>query len=429
MLFQKIIETDVYFMYNELNIDKRIIELTNKVENTIKDELKKVDKICFYNTAKVLNAFHKHQISEVHFNMTTGYGHGDIGRDTIEEVYSTIFKSEDALVRGQFISGTHALTVTLFGLLRPNDIFLSITGKPYDTLDEVIGIVPNDSSLKSFGVSYEQIDLINDDFNYDAIKSRLEKNYVKLIEIQRSKGYSTRKSITIDKVEKVIKLIKKVSPNTVIMIDNCYCEFVTTTEPTEVGADIVVGSLIKNLGGGIAPNGAYVVGKKELIKLVAERLTAPGEGKEVGPSLGMNKQILQGLFMAPSVVTNSLKTAIFASAMLEELGYNVEPKYNEIRADIVQNIIFNDPNKLIKYCQGIQSASPIDSNVIPEPWEMPGYTDKVIMASGSFTQGSSIELSCDGPIRPPYIAYMQGGLTYEYGKLGVMKAISNLINQ
>jgi len=416
-------------MFNELKIDEKVIELSIKVEKDIQDEFKKIDEICLNNSLKVLNAFHKHQVNEAHFNMTTGYGYGDIGRDTIEEVYSTIFNSEDALVRGQFISGTHALTVTLFGLLRPNDTLLSITGKPYDTLDEVVGIVPNDSSLKSFGVNYEQIDLINDDFNYEGIKKRLQGSFVKVIEIQRSKGYSTRKSIGIKKVEKVIKLIKEFSPKTIVMIDNCYCEFVTTVEPTEVGADIVVGSLIKNLGGGIAPNGAYVVGKKDLIKLVAERLTAPGEGKEVGPSMGMNKQILQGLFMAPSVVASSLKTAIFASKMLEELGFNVEPKYNDERADIVQNIIFNNPNKLIKYCQGIQEASPIDSNAIPEPWDMPGYTDKIIMASGSFTQGSSIELSCDGPIREPYIAYMQGGLTYEYGKIGVMKAISNIINQ
>ena len=414
-------------MYNELIMDKKIVELSKEVENDIKEEFKKIDEVCFYNSTKVLNALHKHQISDVHFNGTTGYGHGDIGRDAIEEVYSTIFNCEDALVRGQFISGTHALTVTLFGLLRPNDIMLSITGKPYDTLDEVIGIVDNASSLKSFDISYEQIDLINDDFDYDAIKERLEQGFVKLIEIQRSKGYSTRKSITIDKVEKVIDLIKEVSPNTIVMIDNCYCEFVSTLEPTEVGADIVVGSLIKNLGGGIAPNGAYVVGRKDLIKLVAERLTAPGEGKEVGPSMGMNKQILQGLFMAPSVVASSLKTAIFASRMLEILGYNVEPKYNDIRADIVQNIIFNDANKLIKYCQGIQSASPIDSNVLPEAWDMPGYNDQVIMAAGTFTQGSSIELSCDGPIRPPYIAYMQGGLTYEYGKLGILKALSILV--
>ena len=416
-------------MYKILGIDNKVIELSKSVEDKIKDEFKKIDEICMYNSLKVLSAFNKHQISETHFNITTGYGYGDIGRDTIENVYATIFNCEDALVRGQFISGTHALTVTLFGLLRPNDTLLSITGKPYDTLDEVIGIVENDSSLISFDVKYEQIDLIDDDFDYDSIRKRLEQDFVKVIEIQRSKGYSTRKSITIKKLEKAIKLIKEVSPDTIIMIDNCYCEFVTKSEPTEIGADIVVGSLIKNLGGGIAPNGAYVAGRRDLIKLVAERLTSPGVGKEAGPSMGMNKQILQGLFMAPSVVASSLKTAILASAMLEELGFNVEPKYNDERADIVQNIIFNNEEKLIKYCQGIQAASPIDSNAIPEPWDMPGYTNKIIMAAGAFTQGSSIELSCDGPIRPPYIAYMQGGLTYEYGKLGVMRAISNIINK
>lgn len=414
-------------MYDKLNIDKKVIELSKEIKNELRVQFNKIDEICEFNSMKVLSAFHKHNISEVHFNMTTGYGYGDIGRDTIENVYASIFGCEDALVRGQFISGTHALTVTLFGLLRPNDTLLSITGKPYDTLDEVIGIVDNKSSLKSFGVKYEQIDLIDDDFDYEAIKKRLLNSFVKVIEIQRSKGYSTRKSIVIDKVSKVIKLIKEVSPDTIVMIDNCYCEFVTTIEPTEVGADVVVGSLIKNLGGGIAPNGAYVVGRKDLIELVAERLTSPGVGKEAGPSMGMNKQILQGLFMAPSVVASSLKTAIFASLMLERLGFKVEPKYNDIRADIVQNIIFNDPDKLIKYCQGIQAGSPIDSSAIPEAWDMPGYADKIIMASGAFTQGSSIELSCDGPIRPPYIAYMQGGLTYEYGKIGVMKAISNII--
>ena len=304
-------------MYKMLGIDNRVIELSKSVEDKIKNEFKKIDEVCTYNSLKVLSAFNKHQISETHFNITTGYGYGDIGRDTIESVYATIFNCEDALVRGQFISGTHALTVTLFGLLRPNDTLLSITGKPYDTLDEVIGIVENDSSLMSFDVKYEQIDLIDDDFDYDSIRKRLEQDFVKVIEIQRSKGYSTRKSITIKKLEKAIKLIKEVSPDTIIMIDNCYCEFVTKLEPTEIGADIVVGSLIKNLGGGIAPNGAYVAGRRDLIKLVAERLTSPGVGKEAGPSIGMNKQILQGLFMAPSVVSSSLKTAIFASAMLE----------------------------------------------------------------------------------------------------------------
>ncbi len=415
-------------MLEEFKINDKVIELSKKVEPELKEQFKKIDMISEINSLKVLSAFRKHQLSDSHFNSTTGYGYDDLGRDTLEKVYATIFKSEDALVRTQFISGTHALTVTLFGLLRPNDTLMSITGKPYDTLDEVIGIVSNNSSLKSFGVNYEQIDLINDDFDYEKIEEKLKEKFIKVIEIQRSKGYSTRKSIVLSKVEKVIKLIHEVSPKTIVMIDNCYCEFVSDKEPIEIGADIVVGSLIKNLGGGIAPNGAYVVGKKELITLVAERLTAPGEGKEVGPSLGMNKSLIQGLFMAPSVVASSLKTAIFTSLMLEKLEYDVEPKYNDERADIVQNIIFKNPNKLIKYCQGIQAASPIDSHVTPEPWDMPGYVDKVIMAAGTFTQGSSIELSCDGPIRNPYIAYQQGGLTYEYGKIGVMKAISNLID-
>lgn len=409
-----------------INIDENLLEISKKCEKEIKTELKKIDDICMFNSMKVLNAFHEENISEIHFNTSTGYGYNDIGRDKIEDVYKRIFKCEDALVRTQFISGSHALTVCLFGLLRPNDTLLSITGKPYDTLDEVIGITPNDSSLKSFGVNYEQIDLVDNNFDFKKIEERLNKDFVKVIEIQRSKGYSTRKSISIESVEEVIKLIKKVSPKTIVMIDNCYCEFVSYKEPTEVGADIVVGSLIKNLGGGITPNGAYIVGKEDLINLVAERLTVPGQGKEVGPSLGFNKQILQGLFLAPLVVANSLKTAIFTSKIMETLGYDVEPKYNEERVDIVQNIIFNNKDDLINYCKGIQKSSAIDSNSIPVPTPTPGYDDEVIMASGSFTQGSSIEFSCDGPIRPPYIAYQQGSLTYEYGKLGVLTAIKEL---
>ena len=412
-----------------INIDEKLLEISKKCEEEIKTELKKIDDICMFNSMKVLNAFHEENISEIHFNTSTGYGYNDIGRDKIEDVYKRIFKCEDALVRTQFISGSHALTVCLFGLLRPNDTLLSITGKPYDTLDEVIGITPNDSSLKSFGVNYEQIDLVDNNFDFKKIEERLNKDFVKVIEIQRSKGYSTRKSISIESVEEVIKLIKKVSPKTIVMIDNCYCEFVSYKEPTEVGADVAVGSLIKNLGGGITPNGAYIVGKKDLINLVAERLTVPGQGKEVGPSLGFNKQILQGLFLAPLVVANSLKTAIFTSKIMETLGYDVEPKYNEERVDIVQNIIFNNKDDLINYCKGIQKSSAIDSNSIPVPTPTPGYDDEVIMASGSFTQGSSIEFSCDGPIRPPYIAYQQGGLTYEYGKLGVLTAISELNNK
>lgn len=411
-------------------MNKKLQEIVLEVDNKINSEnlFKRIDKIEELYSKKILDAFKKYEVSTTDFNGTTGYGYDDEGRDKIERVFAYVLDSEKALVRSQFISGTHALTVTFFGLLRPFDKLLSITGKPYDTLDEVIGIKENKSSLKSFGVVYSQIDLVNDDFDYDKIKEYLSNHKVKVVEIQRSKGYSTRKSISIEKIEKVVKLIKEIDKDIIIMIDNCYCEFVSIKEPLSVGADIIVGSLIKNLGGGIAPNGAYIAGRHDLIELCAERLTLPGEGREVGPSLGINKQILQGIYMAPSVVASSLKTAILTSKVMEELGYQVEPKYNAERVDIVQNIIFNDPLKLIEFTRGIQQASAIDSNALVEPSDMPGYDDQIIMASGSFTQGSSIELSCDGPIRKPYIAYMQGSLTYHYGKLGLMKAVEKIIN-
>lgn len=407
------------------NIEK----LFNDAEITLRDEFNKADLICNHFSKKVLNAFRNNRVSEIHFNSTTGYGYNDLGRDIIENVFSEVLGGEASLVRSQFISGSHALNVTLFALLRPKDTLLSISGKPYDTLDEVIGIKDNPSSLKSFNINYEQIDLIDNDFDYKKIEKVLKSKKIKVIEIQRSKGYSTRKSITTDKLNKVIGFIRKIDKDVIIMIDNCYCEFVEEKSPLEIDnpADIIVGSLIKNLGGGLAPNGAYVTGKKELIDLVAERLTLPGEGRDVGPTLGINKSFLQGLFFAPSVVASSIKIAILTSYVLEQLGYNVEPKYNEKRADIVQNIIFNDEDKLIKYCQGIQAGSPIDSSVLPIPAPMPGYTDKVIMASGSFTQGSSIEMSCDGPLRKPYIAYQQGGLTYDYGKIAVEEAVKNIM--
>lgn len=401
-------------------------ELVNSCEKKLSDIFNEVDKICYINSKKVLDAFHKNNLSEVHFNSSTGYGYNDIGRDTIELIYKDIFKCESALVRTQFISGTHALTTTLFGLLRPNDIMLSITGKPYDTLDEVIGLKDNPSSLASFNIKYMQVDLIDNDFDYDKIKEVLMNNKIKLIEIQRSKGYSTRESISIQKVEKVIKYIRSINKDIIIMIDNCYCEFVDIIEPTEVDADVVVGSLIKNLGGGITTNGAYVVGKEKYINLVSERLTVPGQGKEVGPSLGQNRSILQGLYFAPSVVASSIKVAILTSMVMEDLGFNVSPKYNDKRVDIVQNIIFNDKDKLISYCNSIQSSSAIDSNAVVVESDMPGYTDKIVMASGSFTQGSSIELSCDGPVRSPYIAYQQGSLTYEYGKIALINAVEKL---
>ena len=401
-------------------------KLVVECENELTDEFKQIDDNKFFFSEQVLNSFKKNNLSENAFNSTTGYGYNDVGREIIEKVYADIFKSESAVVRSQFISGSHALNVTFFALLRPGDLLLSISGCPYDTLHEVIGIKENPSSLASFNINYHEIDLVNDDFDYEAIESYLKKTKVKVIEIQRSKGYSTRKSLSIEKLEKVIKLIKSIDKDIIVMVDNCYCEFVERKSPIEVGADIAVGSLIKNLGGGIAPNGAYVVGRSDLIKLVGERLTLPGEGLEVGPTLGINKQILEGLFFAPSVVASSLKTAVLTSKVMESFGYDVEPRYNDHRCDIVQNIIFRDREKLIKYVQGVQYGSPIDANVTAIPWDMPGYTDQVIMASGSFTQGSSIEFSCDAPIREPYIAYQQGGLTYEYGKLGLISAIENL---
>lgn len=414
-------------MFREFGIKDEVINLSKKVEIEISSIFDDVNKRCEINTLKVLKAFNKYNISDMHFGSTSGYGYNDIGRDTIEKVFADVLGAEDSLVRSQFISGTHALTVAFFAFLRPGDKFISICGKPYDTLDEVIGIVPNNSSLKSYGVDYEQIDLIDNDFDYNKIRERFSKNDIKLVEIQRSRGYALHKSLTMDKIEKVIATIRSVNKKVIIMVDNCYGEFVDDKEPVEVGADIMVGSLIKNLGGGIAPNGAYIAGRKDLVELAAERLTAPGLGKEVGPTLGINKYILQGLFMAPSVVASSLKTAIYTSKMIEELGYKPVPRFDEKRADIVQTIEFGNSEKLIKYCQGIQIGSPVDSNAIPEPWDMPGYTDQVIMAAGAFTQGSSIELSCDAPIRPPYVAFQQGGLTYEYGKIGVMRAISQII--
>ena len=403
-------------------------ELIERVDKKIEKYLKKIDELEAYNSKLVLDAFRKFQVSESDFQATTGYGYGDTGRDKIEKIFAYILDAEKALVRSQFISGTHALTTTFFGLLRPNDTLLAITGKPYDTLDEVIGIKENKSSLAAFGINYQQIDLLDNDFNYQEIISYLKENPCKVIEIQRSIGYSTRDAISIEKIERVVKLIKSIQKDVIIMVDNCYTEMTSVKTPLSVGCDIIVGSLIKNLGGGIAPNGAYVAGRADLVELVAERLTVPGQGSEVGPSLGINKQILQGLYMAPSVVASSLKTNIFASYLLEELGYETKPHYYEEKNDIVLSIIFNNPQKLISFVASIQEMSAIDSFSRPIPADMPGYQDQIIMASGSFIQGSSIEISCDGPIRPPYIAYLQGSLTYQYGRLAVIHAVESLEN-
>lgn len=405
-----------------MDIDKLVV----KAEEECAPIFKQIDETEAYFSTLVLDAFKEENICESHFNMTTGYGYNDLGRDAIERVFARVLKGESALVRNQFISGSHALSTTLFALLRPNDTMLSITGLPYDTLHEVIGIKENPSSLKSFNINYEQIDLKDNSFDTEAILKKLKEKKIKLIEIQRSRGYSTRKSILIKDIEDIIKKIREVDKDVIIMIDNCYCEMVEKTSPLEVGANIIIGSLIKNLGGSIASNGAYICGDKKLISLCAERLNLPGEGMDVGPSLGANKSILQGLYFAPSVVASSLKTSVLTSYLLEHLGYNVSPKYNEERADIVEAITFNNKELLIKYVQDIQSNSPIDSNTLPIPAPMPGYDDEIIMASGAFTQGSSIELSCDGPLREPYIAYQQGGVTYNYGKIAVMNAIKNI---
>ena len=408
-------------------------ELIKKVDEKIKEKklFDKIDQLESFYSTKIIQAFKKYRVSETDFHGTTGYGYNDEGRDKIERVFADILDSEKALVRNQFISGTHALTVTFFGLLRPGDKLLSIAGPLYDTLDEVIGIKENPSSLKSFGITFDYIDLLDNDFDDEKIKDYLKHNKVKVIEIQRSRGYSSRNAINLDKIKRVVKLIKSINKDIIIMVDNCYCEMTDFINPTskEIGCDIMVGSLIKNLGAGIAPNGAYVAGRSDLVDLVAERLTVPGQGAEVGPSMNTNKMFLQGLYMAPSAVAASLKTNIFASVLLNELGYKTNPNYDDEHVDIVLAITFNDSNKLIKYVEGIQEYSAIDNYVNPIPSDMPGYTDKIIMASGSFIQGSSIEISCDGPIRPPYIAYMQGSLTYQYGRLAVINAVGKIYEE
>ena len=402
------------------------IELINKCEKDLKNIFEEIDKQTLINSKKVLDAFHEYKVSESDLYGSIGYGYNDIGRDKIDNIFAYIFNAEAGLVRNQFISGSHAINVCLHALLRPNDILLSITGTPYDTLHEVIGIKQNNSSLISYGIKYEEIDLLDNDFDYKKIEERIKKSNIKVIHIQRSRGYALRDSLDINKVKKVIELIKSINEKTIIFVDNCYCEFVENENPIDAKADLCVGSLIKNLGGGIATNGAYIVGKEELIKLCAERLTLPGEGKEVGPSDNANRMFLLGLYMAPSVVSSALKTSILTSKVLEELGYKVAPKYNDLRADIVQLIYFNNEEEIIKYASSIQSSGAIDAHVNPTPGNMPGYENKIIMASPSFTQGSSIELSCDGPLKKPYVLYQQGSLTYEYGKIAILNAINKI---
>lgn len=415
-------------MTNTYDIDKNIIELAEKAEKELASIYKKYENNAFNWSARVLKAFQNNWLSTADFAEVTGYGYSDGGRDKLEAVYAELFGAEDALVRPQIMSGTHALSLTLFGLLKYGETFISITGEPYDSLKSVIGISGDSrNSLLANGIKYEQIELKNNDFDIPTIVERLKKSKVKLLEIQRSRGYSHRKSLTIEKIERVIKAIREVDSEVIIMVDNCYGDFVEDREPTHVGADIIVGSHMKNLGGGLAKTGGYIVGKREYINDVAERFSAPCIGKDIGANLNQNMSYFQGLYLAPSVVCSSMKTATFASYLLEKLGYDVDPTYNEDRTDIIQTINLGEGDKLVKFCEGIQKASPIESYVKPVPAPMPGYPDDEVMAGGSFISGATIELSCDGPMTPPYTAYMQGGLTYDYGKLGIMLAINEIM--
>jgi len=417
-------------MYCGYDIDEKLLELSVQAEQELKEVFLGFEKTALINSGKVLKAFQNNRVNIADFNEVTGYGYYDGGREKLEKIYSEIFGTEDALVRTQIMSGTHALALTLSGLLKYGDTMISITGEPYDSLRTIIG-TDGDSrnSLIKNGIKYEQIELINDDFDIPTILARLKKNKVKLIEIQRSRGYSQRKSLTVDKIARLCKAVKEVDDQVIIMVDNCYGDFVEELEPTQVGADISVGSLMKNLGGGIAKSGGYILGKAELVNDVAERYSAPCIGKDLGANLNQNLSLYRGLYLAPSVVCNSLKTMAFASWILEKLGYKVSPKFDEKRTDIIQTVDLFDPDKLVGFCKGIQFGAPVDSFVTPVPAPMPGYPNDEVMAGGSFISGSTIELSCDGPMVAPYTAYMQGGLTYEYGKLGILLALNNILKE
>ncbi len=416
-------------MFQDLQIKQEIIDLAEQAEEELKPIYKRYEQNTMVNSIKVFKAFQNAGVSTSDFNEVTGYGYSDIGRDKLEKIYAEVFKAEDAIVRPQIMCGTHALSVTLFGLLKYGDTLLSISGDPYDTLKSVIGTEGNSkNSLIAHGVKYEQIELIDSDFDIPKIVERVSKQDVRLVEIQRSRGYSERLSLSINKIEKVIAEIKRVAPNTIVLVDNCYGEFVETREPIEVGADVIISSLMKNLGAGIATSGGYIVGKKDLIWQIAETLNCPVVGKDMGANFNQLLSYYKGLFMAPKVVESALKSMTFASYMLQKLGFDVSPKYDEERTDIIQTIKLNTKENLIGFCEGIQSASPVESYVTPVPEQTPGYPHEEIMAGGSFTPGSTIELSADGPLVEPYIAYMQGGLTYEYGKLGIMTALSRIKN-
>ena len=414
-----------------MDFSPELLRLSAKADKELAEIFSEIDVIEFNNTEKVMNAFRKHRVADAMFGSTSGYGYDDRGRDTLDEIWADVMGAEAAIVRHSIVSGTHALTIGLFGILRPGDIMLSIAGKPYDTLEEVIGITGNkgDGSLADFGVEYKQVDLTDDGFDFEAIKKALDENAgkVKMAFIQRSKGYLNRKTLTVAQIGEAVKFVKSVSPDTYVVVDNCYGEFVETIEPTCVGADLIIGSLIKNPGGGIAETGGYLAGSRRAVELVSYRLTSPGVGGEVGATLGQNKNMYKGLFYAPHTTAQALKTAHFAAYIFENLGFDVEPRWNVRRSDIIQTVITGAPEKLCAFCKGIQAGSPVDSFVSPEPWAMPGYSDQVIMAAGAFTQGSSIELSADGPLREPYTAFFQGGLTYQSGKIGILSAAQKML--
>lgn len=412
--------------YENLGISKDVYEYGRKIEQELKERFEEIDRRAEYNQLKVIKAMQENRVSAECFNSTSGYGYNDLGRDTLEQVYASCFRGEDALVRPQITCGTHALALALMSNLRPGDELLSPVGKPYDTLEEVIGIRPSKGSLAEYGVTYRQVDLLPDgSFDFEGIKNAIHSK-TKLVTIQRSKGYATRPTLSVGKIGELITFVRKLKPDVICMVDNCYGEFVEEQEPLEVGADMIVGSLIKNPGGGLAPIGGYIVGKKECVENAAYRLTSPGLGKEVGASLGVIQSFYQGLFLAPTVVSSALKGAVFAANIYEKLGFEVIPNSVESRHDIIQAVSFHNSDALIAFCEGIQAAAPVDSYVTPEPWAMPGYDSDVIMAAGAFVQGSSIELSADGPLKPPYAVYFQGGLTWYHAKLGILKSLQKL---
>ena len=415
-------------IYEELGISRKVLDFGTKIEGKLKARFEEIDKNAEFNQMKVIKAMQDNRVSDIHFAATTGYGYNDLGRDTLEAVYASVFHTESALVRPNLISGTHALSIALSGNLRPGDELLSPAGKPYDTLEEVIGIRESTGSLKEYGVVYRQVDLLPDGtFDYESIEKAINEK-TRLVTIQRSKGYDTRPTFSVSQIGELIAFVKKIKPEVICMVDNCYGEFVERMEPSDVGADMIVGSLIKNPGGGLAPIGGYIAGRTDCIDRASYRLTAPGLGKEVGASLGLNQSFYQGLFLSPTVVAGALKGAVFAANVYESLGFPVVPDGSQSRHDIIQAVTFGNPEGVIAFCQGIQAAAPVDSFVTPEPWDMPGYDAPVIMAAGAFVQGSSIELSADAPIKPPYAVYFQGGLTWYHAKLGILMSLQKLLD-